>query len=91
MKDNAQTSHEESIQNTSQSSSSGTTGPGSFLILNFREEEMIANGNHLNTGSSVGQGADNLEPPQAPTRPVTYSRGEVMSLNCQAQEWLVVR
>ena len=73
MKDDAQITHEESIQNTSQSSSSGTTGPGSFQILNLREDEMNGSGHYTKTGSSVDQGADNLEPPQA-----LYTTGGVL-------------
>ena len=60
------TSHEENTQNTSHSSDSGTTGPGSFLISNGHKEfEMEDIRDELKSGSCVDQGADNLEPPRA--------------------------
>ena len=66
------TSHEENTQNTSQSSDSGTTGPGSFLMANgYKETEMDDSRDESKTGSCVDQGADILKPPQA-----LYTTGE---------------
>ena len=60
------TSREENLQNTSQSSDSGTTGPGSFLITNgYKDFEMEDSRDEPKSGSCVDQGADNLEPPRA--------------------------
>ena len=60
------TSREENLQNTSQSSDSGTTGPGSFLITNgYKDFEMEDSRDESKSGSCVDQGADNLEPPRA--------------------------
>ena len=62
------TSHEDNQQNTShQSSSSGTTGLGSFVVASvFKDYGMEDIRDELKTGSvCVDQGSDNLEPPQA--------------------------
>ena len=66
------THYEETSQNTSQTSTSGTTGPSSFHMANAeRVIEMEDGRDDIKTGSCVDQGADNLEPPQA-----LYTAGE---------------
>ena len=60
------TSREENAQNTSHSSDSGTTGPGSFIVTNgYKDFEMEDSRDESKSGSCVDQGADNLEPPRA--------------------------
>ena len=55
------TSREENAQNTSQSSDSGTTGPGSFLITNgYKDFEMEDSRDEPKSGSCVDQGEDSL-------------------------------
>ena len=63
----ARTSHEESLNHTAQSASSGTTGLSSYNITNGYIDLDLEERRDENEkpGSGVDQGADNLEPPRA--------------------------
>ena len=64
--DNPLPSLEEILNNTSQSSSSGTTGLSSYNITNgYNDLGMEESRGETKTGSGVDQGADNLETPRA--------------------------
>ena len=70
---NNSTSQDEDARNTSQSSASGTTGPGSFQIVSNGDKdfEMEDSRDENKSGSCVDQGADNSEAPRA-----LYTTGE---------------
>ena len=66
------TSHEGNVQNTSQSSGSGTTGPGSFLLTEeYRDNEMDDIRDEPKSEGCVDQGAYVYEVPRA-----LYTSGE---------------
>ena len=66
------TSQEEDARNTSQSSASGTTGPGSFQVVSNGERDFeMEDSRDEKTGRRVDQGVDILEAPHA-----LYTTGE---------------
>ena len=66
------TSQEEDARNSSQSSASGTTGPGSFQVVSNGEREFeMEDSRDEKTGMRVDQGVDILETPRA-----LYTTGE---------------
>ena len=66
------TSHEDNIQNTSQSSGSGTTGPGSFIVTEeFQDHEMDSLRDETKADDCVDQGTSLFEAPRA-----LYTSGE---------------
>ena len=68
----AMTSREENIQNTSQSSGSGTTGPGSFIVTEeFQDHEMDRLRDEIKADDCVDQGTSLFEAPRA-----LYTSGE---------------